>query len=240
MPKKVKELTDEDLKVLDVNKPKSNFIEVHQNLMSVPNFTLFISPPASGKTLLLVNMVYRFYGGVYDEIYWCSPTLTHDNTLDSSIKRDETIIKISEAEDLENINKIIKFIIESQKEKLEKGEEIENILLVLDDCISFVNGKELLKLATMYRHLRISVWISIQKLKLLNNTIRACASDVITFTISNKKQRDAFMEEFNIFPNIEEFYEECCSEKYNWMRMDLRNMKIFHGSPDGIEKIYEK
>lgn len=240
MPKKVKELTDEDLKVLDVNKPKSNFIEVHPNLMSVPNFTLFISPPASGKTLLLVNMVYRFYGGVYDEIYWCSPTLTHDNTLDSSIKRDETIIKISEAEDLENINKIIKFIIESQKEKLEKGEEIENILLVLDDCISFVNGKELLKLATMYRHLRISVWISIQKLKLLNNTIRACASDVITFTISNKKQRDAFMEEFNIFPNIEEFYDECCSEKYNWMRMDLRNMKIFHGSPDGIEKIYEK
>ena len=240
MPKKVKELTDEDLKVLDVNKPKSNFIEVHPNLMSVPNFTLFISPPASGKTLLLVNMVYRFYGGVYDEIYWCSPTLTHDNTLDSSIKRDETIIKISEAEDLENINKIIKFIIQSQKEKLEKGEEIENILLVLDDCISFVNGKELLKLATMYRHLRISVWISIQKLKLLNNTIRACASDVITFTISNKKQRDAFMEEFNIFPNIEEFYDECCSEKYNWMRMDLRNMKIFHGSPDGIEKIYEK
>jgi hypothetical protein len=208
--------------------------------MSVPNFTLFISPPASGKTLLLVNMVYRFYGGVYDEIYWCSPTLQHDNTLDSSIKKDETIIKISDAEDLQNINKIIKFIIESQKEKLEKGEEIENILLVLDDCISFVNGKELLKLATMYRHLRISVWVSIQKMKLLNNTIRACASDVITFQIPNKKQRDAFMEEFNIFPNIEEFYEQCCDQKYNWMRMDLRNMKIFHGSPDGITKIYEK
>lgn len=240
MPKKLKELTDDDLKVLDVNKPKSNFIEVHPNLMSVPNFTLFISPPASGKTLLLVNMVYRFYGGVYDEIYWCSPTLTHDNTLDSSVKKDETIIKISEADDLANINKIIKYIIESQKEKLEKGEEIENILLVLDDCISFVNGTELLKLATMYRHLRISVWISIQKMKLLNNTIRACASDVITFSIPNKKQRDAFMEEFNIFPNIEEFYDECCDEKYNWMRMDLRNMKIFHGSPDGIEKIYEK
>ena len=240
MPKKLKELTDDDLKVLDVNKPKSNFIEVHPNLMSVPNFTLFISPPASGKTLLLVNMVYRFYGGIYDEIYWCSPTLTHDNTLDSSVKKDETIIKISEAEDLQNINKIIKYIIESQKEKLEKGEEIENILLVLDDCISFVNGKELLKLATMYRHLRISVWVSIQKMKLLNNTIRACASDVITFQIPNKKQRDAFMEEFNIFPNIEDFYDECCDQKYNWMRMDLRNMKIFHGSPEGIEKIYEK
>lgn len=240
MPKKLKELKDEDLRVLDVNKPKSNFIQVHPNLMSVPNFTLIISPPASGKTLLLVNMVYRFFGDVYDEIYWCSPTLTHDNTLDSSIKKDETIIKISEAEDLQNINKIIKFIIESQKEKLDAGEEIENILLVLDDCISFVNGKELLKLATMYRHLRISVWVSIQKMKLLNNTIRACASDVISFQIPNKKQRDAFFEEFNVFPNIEDYYEECTDEKYNWMRMDLRNMKIYHGSPDGIEKIYEK
>ena len=240
MPKKLKELKDEDLRVLDVNKPKSNFIQVHPNLMSVPNFTLIISPPASGKTLLLVNMVYRFFGDVYDEIYWCSPTLTHDNTLDSSIKKDETIIKISEADDLQNINKIIKFIIESQKEKLDAGEEIENILLVLDDCISFVNGKELLKLATMYRHLRISVWVSIQKMKLLNNTIRACASDVISFQIPNKKQRDAFFEEFNVFPNIEDYYEECTDEKYNWMRMDLRNMKIYHGSPDGIEKIYEK
>lgn len=240
MPKKVKELTDEDLVILDVNKPKSNFIEVHKSLMPVPNITLFISPPASGKTLLLVNMIYRFYDGIFDEIYWCSPTLNLDNTLDSSIKKDETVIKISDAEDLENISKIIKFIMEQQKEKLEKGEELENILIVLDDCISFVNGKELLKLCTLYRHLRISVFISIQKMKLLNNTIRSCASNVISFGIPNKKQRDAFLEEFDIFPNIEEYYNEATREKYNFMRLDLRNMAVYHGGPNGIKLLYEK
>jgi hypothetical protein len=240
MPKKIKELKDEDLVILDVNKPKANFIQPHANLMPVPSITLFISPPASGKTLLLVNMIYRFYEGVFDEIYWCSPTLNLDNTLDSSVKKDETIIKISDADDLENISKIIKFIVESQKEKLDKGEELEDILIVLDDCISFVNGKELLKLCTMYRHLRISVFISIQKMKLLNNTIRSCASNVITFNIPNKKQREMFFEEFSVFPDIETYYEDCTNEKYNWMRMDLRNMAIYHGGPEGIKLVYQK
>jgi hypothetical protein len=238
--KKLKELKDEDLVILDVNKPKNNFIQPHPNLMPVPSITLFISPPASGKTLLLVNFIYRFYEGIFDEIYWCSPTLNLDNTLDSSIKRDETVIKISDAEDLENISKIIKYIVDSQKEKLDKGEELEDILIVLDDCISFVNGKELLKLCTMYRHLRISVFISIQKMKLLNNTIRSCASNVITFNIPNRKQREAFLEEFDIFADIEKYYNECTSEKYNWMRLDLRNMAVFHGGPTGIKLVYQK
>jgi hypothetical protein len=150
------------------------------------------------------------------------------------------VIKISDAEDLENISKIIKFIVEGQKEKLDKGEELEDILIVLDDCISFVNGKELLKLCTMYRHLRISVFISIQKLKLLNNTIRACASNVISFQIPNKKQREAFFEEFSVFPEIEEYYEQATNEKYNWLRMDLRNMALYHGGPSGIKLVYQK
>jgi hypothetical protein len=241
MPKKqIKELKDEDLVILDVNKPKSNFIEVHPNLMPVPSLTLFISPPASGKTLLLVNFIYRFYEGVFSEIYWASPTVHLDNTLDSSIKKDETVIKISDAEDLENISNIIKFIVEGQKEKVDKGEELEDILIVLDDAISFVNGRSLLALCSMYRHLRISVFISIQKMKMLNNTIRACASNVITFNIPNRKQREAFLEEFDIFADIEKYYDECTSEKYNWMRLDLRNMAVYHGSPQGIKLVYKK
>jgi hypothetical protein len=235
-----KELKDEDLKILDVKKPNHNFIEVHPNLPPIPNITLFISPPASGKTLLLINFVYRFYNDIFDEIYWCSPTINLDNTLDSSVKKDETIIKISGADELMNIDAIIKYLIESQKEKLEKDEELEHILLVLDDCISFVNGKMLLELCTIYRHLKITVWISIQKMKLLNNTIRTCASNVISFAIPNKKQREQFLDEFDSFPDIEKYYEYCTKEKYNWMRLDMRNMKIYHGSPNGIVKIYEK
>jgi hypothetical protein len=239
-PKKLKELKDEDLVILDVNKPKNNFIEVHPYLMPVPSLTLFISPPASGKTLLLVNFIYRFYEGVFDAIYWASPSLNLDNTLDSSIKRDETVVKLSSAEDLENISNIIKYIVEEQKEKLEKGEELEEILIVLDDCLSFVNSRALLVLCSLYRHLRISVFISIQKMKMLNNTIRACASNVITFNIPNRKQREAFLEEYDIFADIEKYYEESTNEKYNWMRLDLRNMAVYHGGPTGIKLVYKK
>lgn len=238
--KQIKQLKDDDLIILDVKKPNHNFIEIHPNLPPVPNITLFISPPASGKTLLLINFVYRFYKDIFDEIFWCSPTINLDNTLDSSVKKDETIIKISGAEELMNIDSIIKYLIETQKEKLDSGEELEHILLILDDCISFVNGKMLLELCTIYRHLKITVWISIQKMKLLNNTIRTCASDVISFSIPNKKQREQFLDEFDSFANIEEYYNECTKEKYNWMRLDMKNQKIYHGGPAGIVKVYEK
>ena len=238
--KQVKQLTDDDLIILDVKKPNDNFIEVHPNLPPVPNITLFISPPASGKTLLLINFIYRFYKDVFDEIFWCSPTINLDNTLDSSVKKDETIIKISSADDLMNIDNIIKYLIHTQEEKKEKGEDIENILIILDDCISFVNGKMLLELATIYRHLKITVWISIQKMKLLNNTLRACASNVISFSIPNKKQREQFLDEFDSFPRIDEFYEMCTKDKYNWIRLDMKNQKIYHGGPNGIVKVYEK
>ena len=181
-----------------------------------------------------------FYAEVFDSIYWASPSLNLDNTLDSSIKKDETIVKLSSAEDLENISNIIKYIVEEQKEKLEKGEELEEILIVLDDCLSFVNSKSLLSLCCMYRHLRISVFISIQKMKMLNNTIRACASNVITFNIPNRKQREAFLEEYDIFADIDKYYDECTNEKYNWMRLDLRNMAVYHGGPTGIKLVYKK
>ena len=239
MPKSKLNLVD--LRILDVNKPTSNFIEIHENLPLIPSITLFISPPASGKSLLLINFLYRFYKDVFEEVFWFSPTLNMDNTLDSSVKKDETVIKISNAEDLQKIDSFITFIIESQKAKVNNGEEkLQNILIVLDDCMAFVNGRKLLELCTQYRHLRITIWISIQKVKLLNNTIRACATNVVSFAIPNKKQRDMFFEEFDSFPDIEKYYEMCTSKMYNWIRLDLKNQKMYHGGPNGIFKIYEK
>jgi hypothetical protein len=229
-----------DLRILDVKKPKSNWVSVNDMLPAIPSCVLFISPPASGKTLLLINWVYRMYAGVFDEIWWCSPTINLDNTAKTSVNIDETINKITDPDDLENLDHIITNIIETQKKKLEDGEDLDEVLLILDDCLAFVNKKALLNLCTQYRHLRITVWISIQKMKMLNNTLRTCASDIISFAIPNRKQRDMFFEEYDSFPDVEKYYEESTKVKYNYMRMNLRDMKIYHGSPDGIKMIYEK
>jgi hypothetical protein len=229
-----------DLRILDVKKPKSNWISVNDMLPSLPACVLFISPPASGKTLLLINWVYRMYAGLFDEIWWCSPTINLDNTAKTSVNIDETINKITDPDDLENLDLIITNIIETQKKKLKDGEDLDEVLLILDDCLAFVNKKALLNLCTQYRHLRITVWISIQKMKMLNNTLRTCASDIISFAIPNTKQRLMFFEEYDVFPEIEKYYEESTNVKYNYMRLNLRDMKIYHGSPDGIKMIYEK
>jgi hypothetical protein len=75
---------------------------------------------------------------------------------------------------------------------------------------------------------------------MLNNTLRTCCSDVISFSIPNKKQRDVFFEEYDMFPDMEQHFEDSTKEKYNWIRMDFRNMALYHGSPQGITKIYQK
>lgn len=230
-------LKDEDLKILDVKKEKENYIIVHDYLPRVPSFLNIIASPSSGKGVLLLNFLYRFYANIFSEIYWCSPTLSTDNTMQTSIAKDETIIKITDPDDLKNIDKVIQFIIEQQKEKYEEGEELENILIVLDDCISFVKNKQLEALCTLYRHYKITVWVSIQKLKLLSTTLRTCASDTIVFELS-KNQLKAFLEEYDIYNNIEHFYKMCCTKPFNWMRLQKGN--IYHGSPDGIVKVYDK
>jgi hypothetical protein len=236
--KEIKEVTD--LRILDVKKPQSNWIVVNAMLPPVPACVITFSQPASGKTLMYLNWLYRFYAGVFDEVWWCSPTIHLDNTAKSSVHKDETIHKITEPEDLRNIDHIITNIIQTQKEKLEAGEDLDEVLIILDDCLMFVNGKSLLNLCTQYRHLRITIWISIQKMKMLNNTLRTCASDVITFNIPNRKQREMYFDEYDSFPDIEKYYEESTKEKYNYMRMNLREMKLYHGSPEGIKMIYEK
>jgi hypothetical protein len=230
-----------DLRVLDVRKPKPNWISVNENLPSAPFNLLIISPPASGKTAILVSMVYRFYKNVFDEIYWFSPTLKLDNTLALNVREDETIIKVSDADELEKIDMYLREIMEAQQAKLDEGEDLDHVLVVLDDCLSFVNNGNMLKrLCSVYRHLKISIIVSIQKMRMLNNTLRTCCSDVISFAIPNKKQRDVFFEEYDMFPDMEQYFETCTKEKYNWIRMDFRNMALYHGSPQGITKIYQK
>lgn len=231
-----------DLRVLDVKKPKPNWVSVNENLMSAPLNLLIFSQPASGKTAFLVSMVYRFYRNVFDEIYWFSPTLKLDNTLAMNVATDETIIKVSDADELEKIDMYLREIMESQQKKLDEGEELEHILVVLDDCLSFVNNGTMLKrLCSVYRHLKISIIISVQKMRMVNNTLRSCCSDVLSFAVPNKKQKEAFIEEYgSMFPDIEKHFEDCTKEKYNWIRMDFRNMALYHGSPEGITKIYQK
>lgn len=236
--KKIEPITD--LRVLDVKKPKPNWVSVNENLPAASHALLIISPPASGKTALLVSWVYRFYRNVFEEIYWFSPTLKLDNTLALNVREDETIFKVSDADELEKIDMYLREIMESQQKKLDEGEDLDHILVVLDDCLSFVNGNMLKRLCSVYRHLKISIIISIQKMRMLNNTLRTCCSDVISFAIPNKKQRDVFFEEYDMFPSIETYFEECTKEKYNWIRMDFRNMALYHGSPQGIVKIYQK
>lgn len=235
----------DDLRVLDVKKKRANQIIVHPDLWEHPSFLLIVSPPKSGKTLLLISAVYRWFNKVFDEpneIWWCSPTFNLDNTL-SVVKDDETIFKISDHEDLENIDKIIKSLIDKQLKSIDEGEQPKEILLILDDMGAYINkSKELNRLATIYRHVRISCWISIQKLRgMLNNTLRTCCSDVITFNLPNIKQKTALFEEIgSVFPDFENYYHEATKEKYHFMRMDLRNMKIYKGGPNGFTLLYEK
>lgn len=235
--KKIEPITD--LSVRDVKKPASNYLIVNDNLPLVPFNLILYGVPSSGKGVWTVSAIYSFYKNVFDEIYWFSSTIQTDNTFANNVARDETIIKI-DGEDLENIDMFIKNIVEEQKARKEAEEELPEILIVLDDCLTFCNAKSILNLCTSYRHMRISIIISIQRLKSLSTVIRQCMSNIIAFGIPNSIQKKKFVEEFDSFPEIEKHLEEATAKPFHYLHLDLKRMKLFHGGPDGMELKYSK
>lgn len=236
--KKIEPITD--LSVRDVKKPASNYLVVHDNLPLVPFCLVLYGVPSSGKGVWLVNALYSFYKNVFDEVYWFSSTVHVDNTMANNVAKDETIVKINEPDDLANIDMFIRNIIDEQKARKEAEEELPEILIVLDDCVSFANAKSILQLCTSYRHNRISVIISIQRLKSLSTVIRQCMSNIIAFGIPNSIQKKKFVEEFDSFPDIERHLEEATEKPFHYLHLDLKRMKLFHGGPSGMELKYSK
>lgn len=222
------------LKVKDIKKKNHPLdLKLHEALPRHPFLQLIIAPPRSGKTNLLCNILFNenYYKAdkYWDTIYYISPTQKFDATCKHYLPKMESIIQISEVEDIMNLETILQHIIDGQKKLFKKGEDMERIYIILDDAISYL--KPISVLATKYRHHHISISIVSQNFRSIPLMIRNCANSIIVFHLNNMKEVEKIDDEYgeNHCEDFISLLQKYTEKKYSFIHIDNDKMKIYSG-----------
>lgn len=203
-------------------------LPIHQFCLSI------LAPPRSGKSNLIMNLLYSpefDFASKFDKVVIISPSIENDQTMRHAFE-DEDIVKFYEPEMLDNMDDLVKEIIQAQKDDPE-----QQTLLILDDCLGKLKGKALSTLCSRYRHFNLSMILVSQTFKGFDVATRNCASHWIMFRSFNEQEQKKIADEFNSFPNFIEHYHHATEEKYHFLYVDVNNQRLMK---DFNEVVYEK
>lgn len=224
----------EVLKVKDVRKKIHPLdAKLHEALPRHPFLQLIIAPPRSGKTNLLMNILFNenYYKAdqYWHTIYYISPTQLFDSTCKHYLPKMENIVQISQVEDIINLETILQHIIDGQKKLFKKGDDMERIFIILDDCVSYL--KPISVLATKYRHHNLGIAIVSQNFRSIPLMIRNCANSVIVFHLNNMKEVEKINDEYgeNHSADFTSLLLQHTEKKYSFIHIDNERMKISSG-----------
>ena len=200
-----------------------------------PFLMTVVAPARSGKTTLIVGLLYMIYKDIFEEIMHISPTIESDET-GWAVMKGEKIIKITE--NLTEVDLILESIVEIQKAK--PKEEREHTLIVLDDMLGLLKNQGqtyFASLCSKYRHWKISIIVSVQSYRSLPPVCRASSSAYIIFKTNNDKEYEKMEDEFSGSFPFDEVYEYATETRYNFLYINLEQIKCYKNFE---ELIYEK
>jgi len=204
-----------------------NFKHLKNPLLKPPFLGVFNGSVRTGKSTILMNLIYNneFYHNLFDKIIFISPTINNDLTL-KHCSEDEDIIKISD--NLDELDVIMKTILETKEEDEEEKEKY--YLIVLDDCLGYIKPRSYVTfLCTRYRQFKLSLIFTAQSFRSIPNVIRTNATFYLLFKTTNKKEFAKYEEEFSgLFEYFKDYYDIATKEPYNFLYLDLRNVKAYH------------
>ncbi len=165
---------------------------------------LIIARRKSGKTHLIIELLTnpKYLAKKFDKIIIISPTLEFDTTwINSSIDFDASNIDVYDVFDQE----LLSSIINSQTQHLINygKENTDEILLILDDCISeqstkMRSGNGLTKISNNGRHLNISIILTAQRVTGIIPDIRSQFDSMIVFHTDSKRELENLKQDINI------------------------------------------
>jgi AAA+ ATPase superfamily predicted ATPase len=220
------------LEILKVKTPDSTgakFKNLHKILLKPPFLGVINGSVRTGKSTILMNMIYNkdFYKNMFDKIIFISPTVLNDKTL-KHLSEDDDIVKIYDH--LDNIDSILKSIVDTKMENDKDDTTEDDWLIILDDMLGYIKPKGYVSyLCTRYRHSKISLIFTTQLFRSIPNGIRTNASFYLIFKTNNQKEYNKYDDEFgNVFPHFKELYNEACEKPYNFLYLDMRDVKAYH------------
>ena len=218
MTKKKKINLDIDTKY-NVN---SKFIIINKNLMRDQFYLSIVCGKASGKTLLIANIVHK-YKKVYDDGDIYIFTNSYVPTLYNLQKTRGAHIFNSNYDKFGHC--ILSQILQHQKEeKTEDYKNLKHVLIIFYDYIknNALNERRCIfsTLWSMARNFNISLIISSQEFKLIPAPLRKMSDYYIIYKIKNTKEKEDLINECNNFLDEKEFekvYNHAVKEKYNFL-----------------------
>ena len=216
----------------------------YQQCAKLPMRSIVWGPSASGKTILLQNMILDIYEGCFDKIYVFSPSVNLDHTWQpvKEYIKDKLRIKDDDKEDPiyfdEYDSEALMKIMETQMKitdymKKQKKTKMFQVLIIIDDFADdprFVRSSKLLhSLYTRGRHSYISVITATQVFNALHPIIRKNATDLYVYKLRNNKDLESLIEELSaLAPKkvLLEMYSLATTEPYSFWYINLMAKKI--------------
>lgn len=185
------------------------------------------SPPGSGKSNLLTNLILReeFFKDIFDGgLYLISPTIHSDLTAENMINYCDFVDDEMTEELLTGIYKNIMSI---------PKEDRQLSCIIFDDCLGSRAMRQhtiLNKMISSCRHMKTLFIFSLQAIKGLTPNLRSCLSHTISFYQPSNKQFNDLVELHSFFGGEDQFsknYEEACNPKYGFILNDWRDLKSY-------------
>lgn len=184
---------------------------------------LIVGQKGSSKTTMMLNVLNSkdAYRGFYDNIFIISPSMSKDEKASHLVEEVERDGNYYEVLNNNTVEAIMHKLGALNDQTASQGHQKKNIhnLLILDDCISMLprsSQKQALfnQLIISCRHLKLSVWITLQKLKGASPLIRTNTDMLSMFRTDNASEKKDLIQDFGIPLNI---YEEAINEPYSFL-----------------------
>ena len=209
----------------------------------IPTNMLLIAPSGAGKTMILLNLLLKFYKDMFARIWFFSPSIKLDpqyaplrKYLETMSDQDKEPLMFEDL-DQQALGKILNDQRAICEECGRRKQKIPQVCVVLDDLADRGdiltkrqggnNGSWLITLATRGRHFGVSWIISSQVLNLVGTVIRKNARSMCVWRLRNHKEVEALCEELSgVYSKdiLMEMYREATAEPYSFMfiRLDAK------------------
>lgn len=229
--------------------------ELDSRLPPIHFLLTFIAKSKSGKSNFIANYLMRdeFMGmagenPMFEAVHVISPSIKSDRSM-QLYRQDEVKDRFILYDNIENIEGIVRGIVEHQKEYDPDAEDPEeqppNICIYIDDCSKYIKKSTYLEwIMTTYRHFRISIILSLQNIKGFPPVCRSQATGVWLARVYSDDERlkisEHFSESFKGKKNFYKIWDDACSDFYQFLYLNFSDFypRAFKFGPEGLEEYH--
>jgi len=181
----------------------------NQYFPGFPSTSVFVGPPGSGKTNVLMHMLLSkvMWFKFFDKIYLCGPTVKSDKMYERIVVPEDQICT-----DQKEFLPFLENLIEDQQKAVETNKrEADKILVVFEDITSFYNKiqskPEFARCYTQVRHLKGASVAMVHKWKAFNRTARMATQHILVWRCNRTDQKQLYEDFGPTSMTIKDWYE---------------------------------